>query len=66
MDLTIPEMSCGHCKAAIEKAVISHDPGAILAFDLAGRHLSVQSTLPLAEVQALLLKAGYASEPLGE
>ncbi|MFT5061649.1 MAG: copper chaperone, partial [Polaromonas sp.] len=28
----IPDMSCGHCKATIEKTVLGLDPDATLAF----------------------------------
>lgn len=32
--LNVPGMSCGHCKAAVEKAVAGVDPGAHVDVDL--------------------------------
>ncbi len=60
---SVPEMSCGHCKAAIETALLESDAGADLSFDMAAREVDVDSTLDAAEVIAAMKQAGYeASE----
>ena len=64
MDLKIPEMSCGHCKAAIEKSVLEVDPAATLIFDLPQRHVSIRSSLPLEIMQQAIAQAGYDSEAM--
>ncbi len=59
--LSIPEMSCGHCKAGVEKAVASVDPAAKVVVDLTTRHADVDSTSPAAALIAALKSAGYAA-----
>lgn len=57
----VPDMSCGHCKAAIEKAVAAADASASLSFDMQDRTVAVTSQLSEADLSALLDKAGYAN-----
>ncbi len=57
--LNVPDMSCGHCKAAIEKAVNALDAGAQLGFDLEKRTVSVESALPIDSILAALKAEGY-------
>lgn len=61
MRFAVPEMSCGHCKAAIEKAVTGADPKAALEFDMDNRVVSIESGLAAAELTEILSKAGYES-----
>ena len=42
---TVPDMSCGHCTAAIEKAVKSIDPTATVACDLETKTVAVETFL---------------------
>ena len=55
--LNVPEMSCGHCKAAIENAVAGVDADARISVDLENRTVSIESAIAEA---ALIdaLKAG--------
>ncbi|WP_300514198.1 heavy-metal-associated domain-containing protein [Aliiroseovarius sp.] len=55
----VPDMSCGHCKAAIEKAVLAEDSQAQLGFDLESRTVNVTSRLEDTDLIALLAKEGY-------
>lgn len=57
--LSIPEMSCGHCRASVEQAIKSVDPAAALNFDMTARTVAVQSTAALPALQAALSQAGY-------
>jgi copper chaperone len=57
--LSIPDMSCGHCKASVEKAVTSVDPAADIAVDLATRHVEITSASPVAAIISALKVAGY-------
>lgn len=63
MHLHIPDMSCGHCKAAIERAVKDADAQAVLTFDMPARTVTVQSQLDPAALHAALSDAGYPSQP---
>ncbi|MEM5469804.1 MAG: heavy-metal-associated domain-containing protein [Paracoccaceae bacterium] len=55
----VPDMTCGHCTASIEKAVGSEDGDAVLKFDLEGRTVEITSRLSDDELARLLEKEGY-------
>jgi len=57
--LNIPDMTCGHCKAAVEKAVASVDAGAKVAVDLDTRTVEIDSRADLAAILAALKEEGY-------
>ena len=59
MKFHVPDMSCGHCTAAIEKAIVNQDPAASVMTDLETRQVSVDSTLPIADLQQAIGNAGY-------
>ncbi|WP_212523497.1 heavy-metal-associated domain-containing protein [Actibacterium sp. MT2.3-13A] len=59
MKLNVPEMSCRHCTAAIEKAIKALDAGAQVDCDLAARSVSVKTTLEESAVRAAISEAGY-------
>ena len=63
MKFSVPDMSCGHCTAAIESAVKSADPTAGVECDLSARHVRVASVLPADQVLAIIRDAGYNVEP---
>ncbi len=64
MEFSVPEMSCGHCTAAIEKAVKEADFAATIHCDLTTRHVIVETSLPVAEISAAIQQAGYESAPI--
>jgi copper chaperone len=57
----IPDMSCGHCKATIDKTIIVLDPKAQISFDMEARQVALDSAIEAEKVQAALAKAGYAA-----
>lgn len=57
--LSIPDMSCGHCKATVEKAIKAIDPAATLDFDMTARTVAVQSAAATDAMRAALMTAGY-------
>ncbi len=63
MKFTVSEMSCGHCRAAIEKAVAAADPGAKLVVDLEAKTLEIESRLEEAALQAVLAGEGCTAPP---
>lgn len=60
----IPDMSCGHCKATVEKAINALDPEARIKFDMDARRIALDSGLEAAKVQAALAEAGYPATPV--
>jgi copper chaperone len=60
--LSIPDMSCGHCKASVEKAIHTLDPTAKVAVDLAARTVTIDSATPMAAVIAALDDVGFPAE----
>lgn len=63
MKYHIPNMSCSHCTATIEKALTSLDPKAKVETDLAERTVTVYSGQDIGAIKATLEKAGYPATP---
>lgn len=61
--LLVPKMFCGHCSAAIEKAIRLIDPGAEVAFDLLARKVTVDTALDCEAVTDAIRSAGYEPRP---
>jgi len=57
--LEVGEMSCGHCVAAVTRAVQALDPSAKVDVDLAQRKVEVESRAALEQVSAAIEDAGY-------
>ena len=62
--LSIPDMSCGHCKATVEKTIKSLDAATVLDFDMPGRTVAVQSAAALDAMRTALKAAGYEATML--
>jgi copper chaperone len=62
--LSIPDMSCGHCKASVT-AALSAVPGvAAVTIDLEARTAAVAGDAPLSGLLAALETAGYPARPV--
>ena len=59
MKFHVPEMSCGHCTAAIQKGIKAKDPTAEVTTELETRHVLVKSKLGPADVRQAIKDAGY-------
>jgi len=59
----VPEMSCGHCTAAIEKSIKSIDSTAQVSCDLDDRQVSVDSVLDADALAEAIRQAGYEASP---
>ncbi len=62
MRFHVPDMSCGHCTAAIEKAVKTSDPAAEVQTDLPAHTVRVESALSPDAVQDAIKMAGYGAQ----
>ncbi len=61
---SIPDMSCGHCKAAIDTAVKALDPKATLTFDMAARQVQINTQTAQPALLAALADEGYPATAL--
>lgn len=59
---SVPDMSCGHCTATIEKAIKAIDPSAKISCDLAEHAVEVDSALDESALQSAIRDAGYSPE----
>lgn len=57
--LQVENMSCGHCVAAVTKAVQAVDAAAKVEIDLAAKSVKIDSAAPLASLQSAITDAGY-------
>lgn len=57
--LSIPDMSCGHCKATVEAALTGVPGTRDIRVDLAQRQVSVAGDAPLPALLAALSAVGY-------
>jgi copper chaperone len=57
----IPDMSCGHCVATVEKAIKGADPKASAEVDLMKRRALVISAVDPRAIAAAIDEAGYPS-----
>ncbi len=61
-EFSVPDMSCGHCRASIDKALVPL--GAQVAFDMDRRHVTVTGDLTPKVVIDALDRIGFAAEPV--
>ena len=57
--LNVPDMSCGHCKATVEKAITGVDASAKVAVDLSTRKVEITSSVASSTLLGALKAAGY-------
>ena len=61
--LSVPDMSCGHCRASIEAAL--KPSGAFpIEFDMQARHVTIAGPLTPVAAVALLDRIGFTAEPV--
>lgn len=62
---SVPDMTCGHCKATVEKAIWGLDAGAGIEVDLEQHVLAVNSTTAGEQpILSALKEAGYEATVL--
>jgi copper chaperone CopZ len=64
LKLKVPEMTCGHCAATIEKAVKGLDPAAKVQVDLGTKTVTVETASDETSVKEVIEAAGYDNEKI--
>ena len=59
---TVTGMTCGHCEAAVTRAIKQIDGGAEVKIDRAANLVEVQSTQPREAIAAAIQEEGYTVE----
>lgn len=59
IELTLPDMTCGHCAKVVTATVQQVDPSAQLKIDLASHKVQIESTQPAQAFAAALTEEGY-------
>ena len=65
-ELTVPDMTCGHCQKTITGAVRALDSNAKLDFDMAAHRVTLDTSAELSRVKQVLEDAGYPAEAMAE
>ncbi len=61
---SVPDMTCGHCKKAIEEAIHQLDDGARIEVDLDAHVIEVATQASTENLLGALKEAGYEAKPL--
>ena len=59
IELTLPDMTCGHCAKTVTATVQKVDPAAHLHIDLPTHQVKIESTQPAQVFAAALAEEGY-------
>ena len=59
MKLSVPEMSCGHCKTSITNAIETLDSTAKVDFDMEAKQITINTDKPVNAVQDALNAIGF-------
>ncbi|WP_299843657.1 heavy-metal-associated domain-containing protein [uncultured Jannaschia sp.] len=59
MRLNVENMTCGHCRATVEKAIASVDPAAAVSVDIPGRTVDVTSNADADALMGAIRAQGY-------
>jgi copper chaperone len=66
MKFNVPDMSCGHCKASIQNAIIALDKDATIDIDLDAKTVGVESWKTAAEIKDALDRIGFPATAMAE
>ncbi len=64
LTLSVPDMSCGHCKAVVERTIATQDAQARVVVDLSSRTVTVESAAPAEVLMTALADEGYPATPV--
>lgn len=64
LKLKVEDMTCGHCAAAVQKAVRSVDPAAKVDVDLSAGTVTVETGADEGRIGNAISSAGYSNQAL--
>jgi copper chaperone len=64
IELTVQDMTCGHCAATITEAVKALDPAGRVEIDLAAKRVTVESALSAERIAVAITRAGFSPVPV--
>jgi len=64
LQLKVPQMTCSHCAATIEKAVKTVDPAAKVQVDLGSKTVTIKTASDETSVTDVIKAAGYDNEKI--
>jgi copper chaperone len=59
IELTVNDMTCGHCASTVARAVKSVDAGSACEVDLGAKRVRIASPQPAADFVEAIREAGY-------
>lgn len=59
LELTLPDMTCGHCAATVQRTVAALDPNAQVEIDLPSHRVRIQTQADAEQVRTALEEEGY-------
>jgi copper chaperone len=59
IEMTLPDMSCGHCASTVTQACKLVDPGAKVEVDLGTKKVRIESAEDRQDFSEALTEAGY-------
>ncbi len=65
IELTVKDMTCGHCASSITRAVKDVDAAGKCDVDLAAKRVRISSTHPASEFVEAIQEAGFTPVPAG-
>jgi copper chaperone len=65
IEMTLPDLSCGHCVRAVTETVRRLDGAAKVDIDLATKCVRIESQLSREQLAAALSAEGYPPSPAG-
>lgn len=63
--LTVPDMTCGHCKASVESALNALPDAGAVTVDLAAKTVTTTGTAPAAALLKALDEVGFPATLVG-
>jgi copper chaperone len=62
IELTLPDMTCGHCVQTVTKTVQRIDPAARISTDLGTHNVRIEAQAPRERIVAALAAEGYPAQ----
>jgi copper chaperone len=62
IELTLPDMTCGHCVKTVTTTVQKLDAGARVQIDLPSHKVQIESSTPAEQIRAALAEEGYPAK----